>query len=272
MSAPIERIFVILDAAAETSPAIAAAVRLAARSKMPLHAVFVEEEDLLNVAGLPVARHIVPGAGNARLTSADVELHWRAAAVRARDDLMAAARAQTLRCSFEIVRGTAETVLADVAKGDLVVAGARTRPVAGHFRIRSRWLAALETASGPFLLVQESLGTEGSVVVLLREGSAASGRLLQAAARLAELGSARLIVIAPATVAAAKSVRNWIAQQIEPAGITPTIEAAPAETSALTRRILELDCRMLAIDAATTEQDRLAEITERFRCDVLVVR
>ncbi|HTW50903.1 MAG TPA: hypothetical protein VME45_03305 [Stellaceae bacterium] len=272
MSAPIERIFVILDAAAETSAAIAAAVRLAARSKTPLHAVFVEEEDLLSVAGLSVARHIVPGARSARLTGAEVELHWRAAAARARDDLMAAARAQMLRCSFEVVRGAAETVLAGVAKGDLVVAGARTRPFAGHLRVRSRWLAVLEAASGPFLLAQDGHGTKGGIVVLLRERSADSARLLQAAARLAEPGATPLTVIAPPALATARSFQKWIADQVEPGGVQPTIEAAPAATTALLHRVRELDCRVLAIDAATTERDRLAEITERFACDILVVR
>jgi hypothetical protein len=65
VSPQFERIFVILDTATETSAAIAAAVRRAAPSKTPLHVVFVEDEYLLNVAGLSVARHIVPGTSDA---------------------------------------------------------------------------------------------------------------------------------------------------------------------------------------------------------------
>jgi hypothetical protein len=272
VSPRIERIFVILDAAGETAAAIAAAVRFAARSKTPLHAVFVEEEDLLKVAELPVARHIVPGSGNTRLTSAEVELHWRAAAIRAREDLVAAAEGQALEYSFRIVRGAAETVLAGASEYDLIIIGARTRPVAGHFRVHSRWLIALETVPGPFLLAQGGLGARGGVVVLLRERSAASARLLQAAAQFAGPGGPRLTVIAPPVLATAKELRDWIRQQLPPTLLQLQIEAAPVDTAALNRRLSELDCRLLAVDAATTERDRLVEITERFDCDILVAR
>jgi hypothetical protein len=272
VSGPIERIFVILDATVETQATIASAVRLAARSKMPLHAVFVEEEDLLKLLGLPVARHIVPGADDATLTASDVELHWRAAAARARADLVAAAQAQAVQCSFEIVRGAAETVLASMAERDLVIASARTRPVAGHFRVPSRWVAAVAIASGPFLLAQGERGTRAGVVVLLHERSAATARLLLAAAQLTEPGGARLTVIAPPAFAAAKSLRDWIREQLEPAAEQLHIEAAPAETAALTSRILELGCRVLAVDAAAMASDRLADLTRRIGCDILVVR
>jgi hypothetical protein len=272
VSPRIERIFVILDAAGETAAAIAAAVRFAARSKTPLHAVFVEEEDLLKVAELPVARHIVPGSGNTRLTSAEVELHWRAAAIRAREDLVAAAEGQALEYSFRIVRGAAETVLASASESDLIIAGARTRPVAGHFRVHSRWLIALETVPGPFLLAQAGLGAKGEVVVLLHERRPASARLLQVAAHFAELSGAPLTIIAAPALAAEKELSDWIRQQLPPALPQPQIEAAPADTAALNRRISELDCRVLAIDAATTERDRIVEISERFACDILMAR
>jgi hypothetical protein len=268
----IERIFVVLDAAVETTAAIAAAVELAARLKAPLRAVFVEREDLMNVAGLPVARHIVPGSGTVQLTGADLELHWRAAAARARNDLRTAAKGQALEYSFEVMRGTAEAALAAVEGGELVVAGARTRPFAGHFRVQLPWLAALETLSGAFLLAREEFAMKGGVVVLLREHSPAAARLLRTAVQLAELGGTRLTVIAPPALAEGETLRNWIVEQLESALPLPEIESAPAETPALARRIRELDCRVLAVNAGTTERERLAEITERFTCDVLVVR
>jgi hypothetical protein len=268
----IERILVILDAAAETNAAISAAVRLAAQSRVPLHAVFIEEEDLLTLAALPIVRHFVPGGGRATLTGAEIELHWRAAAARAHDDLLAAASAQALECSFEVVRGTVEAALAAAGEGGLIVAGALTRPIAGHFRVQSPWLTTLETRSGALLLARQGIGSKGDVVALLRERNATAARLLQTAARLAELGGTRLTIIASPTLAAGKGLRNWISGQLEPALPLPEIEPAPSETSALARRILELDCRVLAIDASTTERDRLAELTERLACDILVVR
>jgi hypothetical protein len=81
-----------------------------------------------------------------------------------------------------------------------------------------------------------------------------------------------LTVIAPPRLAAAKSFKDWVAAQIEPARVRPQIEAASAEAAALHRRIAELRCQLLALDAATTEGGRLAEMTRRFACNILVAR
>ena len=111
LSKPIERVVVALDATAEIRPAIDVAARLAAGAGAPLHAVFVEDEDLLSLAGLEVAREVVAGAGAGPLTAEQLELQLRAAAVRARQDLLAAAQIHALEYSFEIVRGGAQTAL-----------------------------------------------------------------------------------------------------------------------------------------------------------------
>jgi len=52
------------------------------------------------------------------------------------------------------------------------------------------------------------------------------------------------------------------------------IEVAPTEGAALHRRIVELECRLLAIAAGTAEDTagRLREFTECCACDVLIVR
>ena len=48
------------NAVVETGAAINTAVRLAAGTKARLHAVFVEDEQLLRLAGLPVAGRSLP--------------------------------------------------------------------------------------------------------------------------------------------------------------------------------------------------------------------
>lgn len=272
MSEAIARVVVVLDATAETRAAIDTAVRLAASAKVPLHAVFVEDEDLLSLARLSIARQIIHGAGAAPLVAEQIEQQLRAAAAGVRDALMAAASAHALDFSFEIVRGDAETALASAAERDLVVAGARARPVAGHFRVECRWLAAAERAASPILLTQQVSQAGGGVVALIRGRSPGSARLLRAAARLAELGAADLTIIAPARLAAAKSFHDWVAAQIEPVRTRLRIEAASAETTVLDRRIGELGCQLLALDTATTEGGQLTELTRRFACNILVTR
>lgn len=272
MSEAIARVFVALDATAEPRGAIDTAVRLAASAKVPLHAVFIEDEDLLSLAALPVARQIVPGVGAAQMVGEELERQLRASAASLRDLLVVAAQAQALEFSFEIVRGDAETVLSLASERDLIVAGARARPVAGHFRVECRWLAAVEHAAGPILLTHDELSASGGGVALIRDRSSGSARLLRAAARLAELTHPHFTVIAPPRLAAAKSFHDWVAEQIEPGRVHLQIEAASAETTGLHRRIAELGCQFLALDAAATERGELAEITKRFACNILVAR
>jgi hypothetical protein len=270
----IERVLVALDAAAETRTAIAAAVRLAARAGAPLHAVFVEDEDLLSLAGSPIARHVVSGGGAAPLNAAEVELQLRAAAARARAELLAAARAQSVRFSFEVVRGAATAALAAASEHDLIVAGALARPIAGHFRVASRWLAALELAPGPFLLARDSTAKSGGVAALLRSRGAVAGRVIHAAARIAELGGGGLTVMVTPALAEAADFANWAGAQATPAVVQLRIEPAPSDAAALQHRLAELDSALLAIgaDAAEDGIEPLRRLAARLACDVLVVR
>ena len=274
MSPPIERVVVWLDAASENRVAINTAARLAARAKAPLHGIFVEDEDLLRLAGLPFARQITLGAGAEPITTEQVELHLRVAAERARHDLLAAAKRNSVKGSFEIVRGASESALSGVTERDLVVAGALTRPVAGDFRVECRWWSSIEIAPGPFLLARDVWDTTGSVVMLLRDRDPASVRLLEAAGQIAEAASGVLTVICPPALAGAKGFEKWIAERLTAYQVRVQIEVAPGDLAALHGRIGELDCRLLAIEARLTEgsADRLREFAERFACDILFVR
>src|SRR5271165_2705739 len=105
MTQGIERVVVPLDAATETSTAIDTAARLAALWRVPLHGVFVEDEELIGLAGLPFARQITLGTGPEPLTKDHVEDYFRAFAERARLELAAAAERRGVEWSFETVRG-----------------------------------------------------------------------------------------------------------------------------------------------------------------------
>jgi hypothetical protein len=274
MSAAIERVVVRLDAASETHAAIDTAARLAARAKAPLHGVFVEDEDLLSLAGLPFARQVTLGAGAERITTKEAELHLRAAAEAARKELADAAKRQRVDWSFEIVRGSAAAALSFASAGDLVVAGGLSRPVAGHFRIEARWWSAAEVAPGPLLLVRAGWGARGGIVVLLREKNAAASRLVESAAQIAHATGRTLTVISPPAVAGAKGFQKWLADRLDRLPVRLTVEIAPDEPAALRRRIAELDCRLLAVEAGFAEGggDRLRQLVEQFACDILIAR
>jgi nucleotide-binding universal stress UspA family protein len=274
VSGGIERIVVPLDAAAENRAAIETAARLAARAGATLHGIFIEDEELLHVAALPFTRQLAPGLGAQPFTVEDTELHLRAAAERVRREFLAAARRHGVEPSFEVMRGRSETVLAGISERDLVVAGARSRPVAGHFRVECRWWSSVEIASAsPFLLARNEPDGGGPVVMLLRDLSPASARLLAAAARVAEVGDGGLTVICPPALAGAADFNDWLATHLAGRRVRLRVETAPGELEALTHQISEFGCRLVALEAgpAAGEGARLRAFAERFACDVLIV-
>lgn len=274
MIGSIDRVVVTLDATSENRTAIDTAARLAARAKAPLHGVFVEEEDLLHLASFPFARQVTLGAGAEPFTTENIELYLRAEAERARQELFAAAKQHRLKCTFETVRGASETAVLGALEHDLVVAGGLTRPVAGHFRVECRWWSSIEVTAGPFLLARNVWRTPGSVVILLRDRGAGSVRLLDAAAEIADARGGVLTVICPPGVAGSEDFEKWITDRLTGHSVRLQIEVAPADPAALNRRIVELDCQLLAIEAGLAEgrPDRLREFAGRFACDILVVR
>jgi nucleotide-binding universal stress UspA family protein len=274
MSTAIDRVIVPLDAASENRAAIETAARLAARVKAPLHGVFVEDEELLRGAALSFTRQVILGVGIQPFTLEDTELHLKAAAETARRELVAAARRHRIECSFEVVRGAAETALSGASKRDLVVAGALARPVAGHFRLECRWWSSIDIVPGPLLLARHRAEAAGSVVALLDERGPTSARLLATAAHLAEAGDGRLSVIATAALADVADFNDWLGEQLAGFRVRLLVEVASGEPAALRRRIGELGCRLLAVEAGSVDRGaaRLREFAESFACEILIVR
>lgn len=271
MSGSIERVVVTLDAASENQKSIETAARLAARIKASLHGIFIEDQDLLHLAGLPFACQVTYGGVSHPLQLEDVELHLRAAAERDRHALLASAQRHAIKGSFAVVRGTSTEALAEVGERDLIVAGALTRPVARHFRLECRWWSSIETAHGPILLTQHAWNGAGAIVVLLRDRSAASERLLAAVVQIAEAGTSRLTVICSPALAESRGFEAWLTDRVD--GIRLQMEVVPDEPVTLHRLIADLDCRLLVTDAGSAEgrTDRLRNLAERFACDLLIV-
>ncbi len=270
--AAIERVVVPLDSASEHRVAIDTAVRLAAQAQATLHGIFVEDEDLLNLASLPFTRQITLGAAAEALTPEHVALHLRLAANRARGELLAAAGRHGVEATFEIVRGASDAALSAASERDLLVAGGQTRPIGRHFRLACRWWSAIEVARGPVLLARHAWPAQGFVVVLLHDRGAASVRLLAAAAQIANAGEHGLTVLCPPEVAGAEGFEQWLADHLAGSVVQLRVEVDSIEPVALSQRITALECRLLAVGPGPRDGDRLRQLAERCACDVLVVR
>jgi hypothetical protein len=272
MTQEIKRVVVPLDSASETSTAIDTAARLAARWRVPLHGIYIEDEELIDLAGLPFARQVTLGTGSEPLTKDHVEEHFRAAAERARHELAEAANRYAVKWSFEVVRGPlAANTLRD--EHDFVVAGAATRPIGDHFRISSRCWLWMAIIARPFLLAKREWETGGSVFTLLRRRDPKSARALHIAAQIAGFHSGTLTVAGAPDLAGSDDFTAWVSELLEGHSLRLHIEPAATEPAALRRRMIDLDCRLLVLEASEqdAQPDALRELVEQLACDVLII-
>jgi nucleotide-binding universal stress UspA family protein len=269
----IERVVIQLDPGSETRDAVDTAARLAALARAPLRGIFIEDKDLLSLATLPFACQVTLGAGREPLTVEHVERQLQVAAERARRDLATATERHGVGWSFEIVREPLDRALSGTSERDLVVAAALTRPVAGQFRLECRWWASISAAPGPLFLVRHAWETSGGVVILLGDQSDGSARLLEAAARIAKARNANPTVLSAVDAEGAEDIEAWAADHLARHSVPLQIERVPTEAAALHRRMLELDCRLLAVEARFVENrpDRIRKFVDRVGCDLLVV-
>jgi hypothetical protein len=157
---------------------------------------------------------------------------------------------------------------------DFIVACSLTRPIGGHFRVECRWWSSVGIAPGSFLAARLPWNTTGSVLALMRDREPASVRVLEAAARLAELQAGALTVLCPPDLARGDGFDRWITGHLAPYSLRLQIEPAPSDLPELQTRIAELDCRLLVVEASTVEGglDWLRELSERISCDLLFVQ
>ncbi|MCG8354448.1 MAG: universal stress protein [Kiloniellales bacterium] len=184
--APLKRVLVAIDPAAECRSALEMAARLAAQSQAELVGLFVEESELLTAATLPMTR-ILRGHDLAEeaLDRARMERGLRAWAAQAEAILSSAAARWRVKASFRVARGRiAEALLAEAAQTDLLALGTVGRPTQ---RRRVGTTAREIVRQAPCtLLISRGDGPSERPVRLLFEGNAAALRLADQLARLHE--------------------------------------------------------------------------------------
>jgi nucleotide-binding universal stress UspA family protein len=122
------RILVALDGPPESRAALAAAARLGISTGAGLSGLFVEDVELLRLAGLPFAREAGLSSGVfRRLDRSGIELRFRVAAERSREALQEVAERSGLTSSFRVARGrVVPELLAAALEADVVAAGKRS--------------------------------------------------------------------------------------------------------------------------------------------------
>jgi len=180
------RILVAIDASPPSLEAARTAAELARALGAELLGLFVEDANLLRLAGLPFARQLPVLGGAARpLELLAVESQLRAQASRAREALAREASALHVGWRFEVRRGPVTSeVLAAAGQADLLVVGARGQGGRGRSG-GTAWAVAERAATSVVLVERRRLpGGSGGILVAF-DGGPGSEAALAAADTLA---------------------------------------------------------------------------------------
>ncbi len=195
----IRRILVALDASLHSLAALEAASELADALKAELVGIFVEDVNLLRLAGLPFAREVGYLAGVDRpLDSLIMERALRIQAEEARRTLAGVARRRQIRWSFRVVRGQVATELLSAAQdADLLALGRASWALTRRVRLGATAREVVTQALRPVLMLQHGHAI-CAPVQLVYEDSPAARRALATAAQMASMtgGHLRVMVVA----------------------------------------------------------------------------
>ena len=243
---------------------------LAGLLRIPMDTLFIEDEELLGVAALPVAREIsrlgvmMPGLDLGRM-----ERELRRQATRL-EQLARRCQASGVESRFRVVRGrTAVELSGALRPGDCLVLSRELGPMTGPGGVGSAVRSVLTAAWSALLLMDEHLPVPASPVTTWYDGSPASEVALLLAQRLAQASGQRLHVMLPAAGAAGRELRRRA--QRHAAGAVFSVLAPAADTLAAIASfrsgLLVLPAPPLGLTGA-----RLEQLLRRVRTPLLLLR
>lgn len=268
----VRRIVVGIDASSASVEALTAAARLAASRRAELIGIYVEDDRLIRVAALPVAREVCVASGSGRaLGASEMARALRIVAARARRAVEAAAARAQVPWRFEVARGgVAQELLRAAHEAELVVLGRASR-AAGRLHVGTTAHAVLHGSARPVLLLRRPLGAGGAVIVSL-PAAGESDAALRAAVGWARALEGRLVVVASGdrdadqieqALAAAGHTGRVYRREADVAGVEALIDAVRAERASL-----------LVLDMTRNERDQseLQNLLRRTDVSLLFVR
>jgi nucleotide-binding universal stress UspA family protein len=198
--AAVRRILVALDATEDSLDSLDIAAGLAAKLRAEIEGLFIEDINLLRMAGLPCTRVVsVAAPGGVTLTAASMERELQRQARYAREALAQSAERMRVRWTFRTVRGVvAQEVIAAAAGVDLVVVGKVDRTYPQRLRFSPTARIVSTTAPSAVLLAHRHLYGHGShpgTIVVAFDDSATGHRALHLAAAIAAAESHPLSVL-----------------------------------------------------------------------------
>jgi hypothetical protein len=272
----IRRIVVAVEGGRRGRAALEAAATLAARMHAELLGMFVEDVNLLHLAGLPFAREVGAASVTRRaLDVAGMERSLRALASEAQRTLETLAARAPVPWSFRVARGSLMAeLLAAAGEGDLLV-GAATAWEPG-FAVADEPLALRLAASAraAVLLLQRDLLPHGPIIALCPV-SAEPGHVIAAALGIVHsVGDGLRVVLVGGERAAADGWEREARRLLEAQGEEAQFLRVPAGNARALRAALAERAPgvlMLAGTYAPPERATLRDLLGELGCPILVL-
>jgi nucleotide-binding universal stress UspA family protein len=273
----IRRILVALDTSPHSLAALEAASELADALKAELVGIFVEDVNLLHLAGLPFAREVgYPSGVDRPLDSPIMERGLRIQAERARQTLASVAARRHIQWSFRVVRGQVATELLIAAQeADLLAMGKSSW--ASTRRVRLGTTARVVVSQAPHLVLLLQHGHAiCQPVQLVYDGSPGARRALATASQLAALTGGDLIVMlvtdAPESGPHLQEEVDERLQGQQVKGHYRQLIDPPAEELAQALRMAGGGTLIISADHSLLEGEGLPTLLDAMDCSVVLVR
>jgi hypothetical protein len=273
----IRRVLVALDSSTASGATLEIAASIAAAQSCELSGLFVEDQDLLHLAGLPFAQEIQLGKAISRALAPEQLLQdLRAQAALARAAMQQQAERHRVAWSFQIARGRSEeAILLAAVAGDMIAIARGFGPLAQVGRLSQRLRLIAVKAPGPVLLTGEPAAGTAGPVLLPYDASPAARHMLDIAADLARARREPLEVLLLG--AAAEHGDEVEAHLRATAGgrALPALRLwTPRDSPAALRRLLEADRGLLVlpVDSTCFSPEDVERLIERARLPVVLQR
>jgi nucleotide-binding universal stress UspA family protein len=272
----IRSIAVALDCSPHSKASLEAAAEMAARLKAELIGIFVEDINLLRMAGLPFAEEIrLYSMTTGKLDEEQLERLLRLQARDAQAQLQRTAEAFTLRHTFRVLRGMVpEELMSAAPEADILVLGRSGRSPSCRKGLGSTARTALREGKTTLLLMRPgSTAAEGPLLVLY-DGSEGSMRALGTALAIAGPDSLLHLVVIDREPDAEERCRKETRALVDPSGLKVEYHHLPiADGKQLARYIRMIDSGLLVLsDRMNLTEETLRDLVSDIDYPVLIVR
>lgn len=268
----VRRVAVACDAACDIRVAVGAAAVLAERWNAALHGVFLENENLYRLAGLPFGRQLtLSPAVSETFSGADLEKVSSALSAAMRRAVSEAAAQHGLEWSFGVVRDLPSAAALTEIEADILVVESAPRPFSGSWRPRSPWDALAEECARTTLIRRQKPTRPGAVLILLGE-QANRERTLASGLLMAGPEDEITVLVRDGSPDDLDTVKQTAERLTPPQRRTIRLEAAAADQSDLFRQVERLKPVLLVLDAGEADAHAVRAVLANTQCDVLLVR